>query len=152
MSQPDIIRGTYFVLALGDGNDMGETFDPLCGITTRQFQIVNNTTDQFTRDCDYPENVPIRRLIVTGKQWSLSGNGSLNRANIEDILGADGVTKNYRFFWTEPADDAGIYAGYFEGPAILTNITIDGNDDAYAQLSLQIESDGQWTFTPTAGS
>lgn len=151
MSQPDIIRGTYFILAMGDGQTPTETFDPLCGLTTRQFQSQNNTSDQFIRDCDSPEDVPIRRLIVTGKQWSISGNGSLNRANIQDILAADGVTKNYRFYWTEPDADE-VFAGYFEGPAILTNITIDGNDDAYAQLSLQIESDGQWVFHPTAGS
>ena len=152
MAQPDIIRGTYFILALGDGGTPTETFAALCGLTTRQIQIQNNTTDQFIRDCADPEDVPIRRLIVTGKQWSLSGSGALNRANVADMLAAEGTTKNYRFYWTEPADDAGIYAGYFEGPAIATNITIDGNDDAYAQISMQIESDGEWTFTPTAGS
>lgn len=152
MSQPDIIRGTYFVLALGNGGTPTETFAALCGIDTRQFQYQANTSDQFTRDCDDPEDVPIRRLIVTGEQWSLSGSGSLNRANIATIEAAKGTTKNWRFYWTEPADDAGIYAGYYEGPAILTNVTIDGNDTAYAQISLQIESDGQWTFTPTAGS
>lgn len=150
MAQPDIIRGTYFILALGNGGGP-ETFDPLCGITTRQFTYQANTTDQFVRDCADPEDVPIRRLIVTGEQWSLSGSGSLNRADIEDIEAAKGTTKNYRFYWTEPDGDE-VYAGYYEGPAILTNVTIDGNDDAYAQISLQIESDGQWTFTPTAGS
>lgn len=151
MSQPDIIRGTYFIVAMGDGGDPSEDFNPLCGITTKQFTYQANTSDQFTRDCDAPEDVPIRRLIVTGEQWSLSGNGSLNRALVADIEAAKGLTKNYRFYWTEPAGDT-VYAGYYEGPAILTNVTIDGNDDAYAQLSVQFESDGQWTFTPTAGS
>lgn len=151
MALPDIIRGTYFILAMGNGATPTETFNPLCGITTRQFQAQSNTTDQFIRDCADPEDIPIRRLIVTGEQWSLSGNGSLNRAQIDDIIAAKGLTKNYRFYWSEPADDV-VYAGYFEGPAILTNFTIDGNDDQYSQLSVQIESDGAWTFTPTAGS
>lgn len=150
MSQPDIIRGTYFILAMGDGEEV-ETFNPLCGITTRQFTYQANTTDTFIRDCADPEDVPIRRLIVTGEQWSLSGNGSLNRADVEDIEAAKGTTKNYRFYWTEPTGDE-VYAGYYEGPAILVNATIDGNDDNYAQMSMQFESDGQWTFTPTAGS
>lgn len=151
MSLPDIIRGTYFVLAVGDGAEPTEQFQALCGITTRQFQIQNNTADQFIRDCEEPEDVPIRRLIVTGKQWSLSGNGTLNRAQFEDILAAEGVTKNWRFYYTEPANDE-VYRGYFEGPALLQNVTIDGNDEAYGQLSVQIESDGQWTWYPTAGS
>ena len=151
MAQPDIIRGTYFILALGDGATPTETFNPLCGIITRQLTYQANTSDQFTRDCADPEDVPIRRLIVTGEQWSLSGSGQLNRANIDDIEAAKGITRNWRFYWTEPADDE-VYRGYYGGPAILTNITIDGNDDNYAQISIQIESDGQWTFTPTAGS
>lgn len=151
MSQPDIIRGTYFILALGDGATPTETFDPLCGLTTRQLQYTANTSDQFIRNCADPEDIPFRRLIVTGEQWSLSGNGTLNRANIADIEAAKGQPRNFRFYWTEPANDE-VFAGYYEGQAIITGITIDGNDDAYAQLALQIESDGLWTFTPTAGS
>lgn len=151
MSQPDIIRGTYFILALGNGGSPTETFTPLCGITTRQFKAQANTSDQFTRDCATPEDVPIRRLIVSGKQWSLSGNGTLNRAQIEDIMAAHAVTKNWRFYWTEPANDE-VYRGYFEGPAIMNDFTIDGNDDAYAQLSVSIESDGEWVWHPTHGS
>jgi hypothetical protein len=151
MSQPDIIRGTYFILAMGDGADPTENFDPLCGITTRQYVSQTNTTDQFTRDCADPEDIPIRRLITTGRQWSISGSGSLNRSDVERILAAEGVTKNYQFYWTEPEGDE-VYAGYFEGAAKLVNITIDAGDDQFAQISLQIESDGEWTFTPTAGS
>lgn len=149
--RPDIIRGTYFVLALGDAAAPTENFDPLCGITTRQFTYQANTTDQFTRDCADPEDVPVRNLIVTGEQWSLSGDGSLNRAQIADIEAAKGTPRNYRFYWTEPDDDE-VFAGYYEGRAVLTNVTIGGNDDNFATLSVQIESDGEWTFTPTAGS
>lgn len=151
MAQPDIIRGTYFILALGDGLTPTETFSALCGLTARQISYQANTSDQFIRDCADPEDVPIRRIIVTGEQWSLSGNGTLNRADVASIEAAKGITRNYRFYWTEPTGDT-VYAGYYQGPAILTNVTIDGNDDAYAQISVQIESDGAWTFTPTAGS
>lgn len=151
MAQPDIIRGTYFVLSMGDGGSPTENFTALCGIKTRDFTAQANTTDNFTRDCADPEDVPIRRLIVTGKQWSLTGDGDLNRANIDTIIAAIGVTKNYRFYWTEPTDDE-VFAGYFEGPAIMVNHKIGGNDDAYATLSIQMESDGEWAFHPTAGS
>jgi hypothetical protein len=150
MAQPDIIRGTYFVLAMGDGQEV-ESFTALCGINTRTFTDQVNTTDQFTRDCADPENIPIRRLITTGRQWSLSGEGSLNRAQIEDIIEAQGVTKNYRFYYTEPADDE-VYRGYWEGPAKIVNRTITGADENFATISLQIESDGEWVWYPTAGS
>ena len=146
MSKPDIVRGTYFVLALGDAGDP-ETFTALCGITSRSFQYTANTNDRFIRDCAEPEDVPIRRAIVTGEQWQLSGSGSLNRENIADILAAKGQPKNWRFYWTEPADDA-VYQGYFEGQAILSSINITGDDEDYAQISVEITSDGEFVFTP----
>jgi len=145
MAQPDIIRGTYFALSMGDG-EVSETFTPLCGINTRSFTQQANTSDTFIRDCADPEDVPIRRLIVTGKQWSLSGEGQLNRAQLDDITTAFGVTKNYRFIFTEPSDDE-VFQGYFEGPAILVNQAITGGDEEYATMSLQFESDGEWTWT-----
>jgi hypothetical protein len=151
MARPDIIRGTYFILAMGDGATPTESFNALCGITTRTFTDQVNTSDVFTRDCADPEDIPIRRLLTTGEQWSLSGEGQLNRSQLETILAAKGVTKNYRFYYTEPADDE-VFRGYFQGAAKLVNITINGNDEEFGGISLQIESDGEWTFTPTAGS
>lgn len=151
MAQPDIIRGTYFVLAMGNGATPTEVFTALCGITTRTFTYQANTNDQTTRDCADPADVPIRRLIVTSEQWSLSGEGVLNRSQLEDILAAKGQPKNYRFYYTEPSDDE-VYRGYFEGQAILVNITITGGDDEFATISLQFESDGEFVWIPTAGS
>lgn len=151
MAQPDIIRGTYFVLAMGDGQSPTETFTALCGISTRTFTDQINTNDQFTRDCADPEDAPIRHLIRTGRQWSLSGEGSLNRDQLDTMIAAQGVTKNYRFYYTEPADDE-VFRGYWQGPAMLVNTTVNGNDDNFATISLQIESDGEWVWTPTFGS
>lgn len=151
MARPDIIRGTYFILAMGDGATPTEAFTALCGISTRTYTSQTNTSDVFTRDCDDPEDIPIRRLITTGRQWSLAGEGQLNRAQLQDLLDAEGVTKNYRFYYTEPTDDE-VFRGYFQGAAKLVNITINGNDEDFAGLSVQIESDGEWTWTPTAGS
>lgn len=151
MAQPDIIRGTYFVLALGDAQTPTESFVALCGITTKTFTRQANTNEVFTRDCDDPEDEPIRRLIVTGKQWSLSGEGTLNRSDLERLYAAWAKTRNYRFYFTEPADDE-VYRGYNQGPGIMVTITETGGDTEHATISLQIESDGQWDWIPTAGS
>jgi hypothetical protein len=145
MAQPKIIRGTYFSLLMGNGAGP-EVFTALCGISTRSFTAAVNTNDQFTRDCADPEDVPIRRAIVTGKQWDLTGEGVLNRENLEDIMAAQAVTKNYRFLFTEPTDDE-VYQGYWSGPAILTNVQITGEDESFATLSITLVSDGEWTFT-----
>jgi hypothetical protein len=146
MAQPDIIRGTYFVLGVGNGGSP-ETFTALCGISTRTFRHSHNTSPQFTRDCALPISVPIQRLIVTGESWSLSGNGDLNRTQLSVLQTLDdGQTHNFRFYYTEPAGDLH-YQGYYQGPAIITSLEITGNDSQYGTIAISLESDGQWTFT-----
>jgi hypothetical protein len=145
MAQPSIIRGTYFSLMARTATGP-DVYTALCGISTRSFTAGVNTNDQFTRDCADPEDVPIRRAIVTGKQWDLSGEGTLNRANLETILGLQAITENYRFVFTEPADDE-VYQGHWTGPAILTNIAITAEDESFATISITLVSDGEWTFT-----
>lgn len=145
MAQPDIIRGTYFSLMLGNAGSP-ETFTALCGITTRNFTQQANTNDQFTRDCALPEDVPIRRLIVTGKQWSLSGDGVLNRANLATIQAAWSVVRNWRYLFTEPANNL-VYQGYYAGAAIMTNFQINSEDNNFAQISISLESDSAWAWT-----
>lgn len=145
MAQPDIIRGTYFVLMQGDGGGP-ETFVGLCGITTRDFTGQVNTNDVFIRDCADPENVPVRRVIATGKQWDLSGEGTLNRAQLADIQAALGVIGNWRLVFTEPTDDL-VYQGYWAGAFMLNNLKITSSDENFATISIQLVSDGEVEFT-----
>jgi hypothetical protein len=146
MAQPDIIRGTYFSLMLGDGGGP-ETFAALCGITTKNFVHQQNTNDVFTRDCADPENRPVRRVSVTGEQWDLTGNGVLNRANLATIQAADdGNPHNWRYLFTEPATDE-VFQGYYAGPGVITRFEITGDDPNFATIAITIASDGQWTWT-----
>lgn len=151
MAQPDIVRGSYIDIMIGNGAGP-EVFSIVCGLTTRTFTEQVNTSDTFVADCADPEDVPIRRLIPTGKQWSISGEGRYNRAQASVLRDAMGVTKNYRFIVSEPDSDA-VDAGYYEGPAMLTNRQIGGSSGesgAFASSSLQIESDGEWTWHDAA--
>lgn len=144
MAQPNIIRGTYFLLSKGDGGSP-ETFPPLCGITTKTFRGQTNTNDVFTRDCADPEEKPVRRIIATGRQWSISGNGVLNRDNIALLQAGLSEIANYRFLWTEPADDE-VFAGYWEGAFMLTQFEEAASDDGFATISISLESDGLVEF------
>lgn len=146
MAQPDIIRGTYFSLMLGDGATPTEVFTALCGITTRSFTGQVNTNDVFTRDCAVPTDVPVRRIIATGKQFDLSGEGTLNRANLEVLWAELGVISHWRYLFTEPTDDE-VYQGYWEGSFMLTNFQVTAEDENFANISLQMASDGDVAFT-----
>jgi predicted secreted protein len=147
MAQPKILRGTRFSLMAGDGGSP-ETFTALCGITTRTFTHRRNTNDQYTRDCADPDDVPIRNLIVTGEAWTLSGTGVLNRDNLEFLQSLDdNQPHNFRYIFTEPATDL-VYQGFYAGAGIITSFEITGGDDNFATISITIESDGAWAFTP----
>lgn len=144
MAKPDVVRGQYVNLMLGNGAGP-EVFEMVCGLTTRSFTEQVNTSDQFVRDCADPDDVPVRVLNVTGKQWDLSGSGLMNRAQLADLRGAVGVRKNWRMDFDEPADDE-VYAGAYTGPAVLTQLAVGATDGELVSVDLTIASDGEWAF------
>lgn len=151
MAQPAIVKGTYLDILLGDGNVAPgpEVFAPICGLTTRSFTQQGNTNDVFIPDCADPEDVPVRRLVPTGVQWDLAGEGLYNLDQEDEIRGAFMVTRNYRFRIARPAGSvAG--TGYWGGPGMLTNIQLGGNAGGgeFGTASVAIASDGEWIWTP----
>jgi hypothetical protein len=147
MAAPAIVRGTYFDIAMGNGAGP-EVFSIICGLRARTFTAQVNTTDSFVADCADPEDVPIRRLIATGKQWSIAGDGLANRSQADSIRAALGVTKNYRYVQSEPSGD-NIDDGWWEGPGMMSNLQFTGSSGEsgqFAGVSLQIESDGEWVW------
>lgn len=150
MSRVNNLRGTNVTILLGDGGDPVEAFDVLCGITTKSLTSTTNTTDAFNRDCEDPDDVPVRELIATGRQWSLRGSGQMNRDNIADLDDAEGQVRNYRFFIGAKPGEAAALNGYYGGPGMLVTKTINGDDGGYVGVDIAIESHGQWTWTPVA--
>lgn len=150
MSRVNNLRGTNVTILLGNADGPPETFDVLCGVTTKSLTSTTNTADSFNRDCADPDDIPVRELIATGRQWSLRGGGQMNRDNIADLDAAEGVVKNYRFFIGAKPGETGALNGYYGGPAMLTTKTITGDDGGYVGVDLTIESAGEWTWTPVA--
>lgn len=148
MARPNTLRGTYITILMGDGATPTEAFDVLCGITTKSFTDQVNTQDSFVRDCADPDDVPVREIIASGRQWTITGSGSMNRDNIADIDAAVGEIKNYRFFIGKKTGETGTpLNGYYSGQAMLTRRVINGDDGAYAGVDITIESHGAWAWT-----
>ena len=150
MALPDIVKGTYLDMLLGNAAEP-EVFAPICGLTTRSFTHQVNTNDTFVPDCADPEDVPKRRLVPTGEQWDLSGDGLYNLAQGDAIRGATGVTRNYRFRIGRPAGSV-VGTGYWAGPAMLTNAQYGGNtgNGEFGSISVAVASDGEWEWVPPA--
>lgn len=149
MAIPDIVKGAYVDILMGDGATP-EVFSPICGITTRNFTKQVNTNDVFVPDCADPEDIPVRRVNPTGRQWDLSGEGLLNLANWQALDAAVGVTGNFRFRISRPSPTT-TDTGYYEGPAMITNMQIGGvvGGGEFATVALTIASDGEWDLTDT---
>ena len=145
MSVPNVIKGQYLNILLGDGGGP-ELFKIVCGITTRSFTDQVNTGDVYIRDCAAPENIPVRKVNVTGQAWDMSGSGYLNRAQQAVVFAAIGVTKNWRFDMAQPSTDL-VYGGHWDGPAVLQQIKLGATDGDLVAIDLTIKSDGPWAFT-----
>lgn len=145
MSRPAIVRGSYISIAVEDADNPG-TFLALCGLNTKNFVYQKNSSDEFIADCADPEDVPVRALNITGRQWDISGDGYHNRTQaglLRDLMD-EGSSRTFRFVMAEPAADA-IDDGYWEGPAQLMNLNI-GAGTGRATSAVAIASDGEWVW------
>jgi len=147
MSVPSIVKGTYLDVMVEQTPGMAD-YVRLCGLTTKNFTYQKNSNDIFIPDCDDPEDVPTRRLNITGRQWDLAATGYYNRAQaalIRELI-EEGSPRSFRFAVGEPATDV-VDAGYWEGPAQLMNLQFGGPAGGeYSTLDLTIASDGVWEW------
>lgn len=147
MARPKVIRGTYLNILMGNGAGP-EVFSPVCGATTRSITDAVNTSDDFSRDCAIPDDVPTRNIIATGRHWDLSFSGVLNRTQLLLLRTAVGLVQNYRFELAQPSGDVvATGGGYYGGAAMLTSLVVTGDDGGNATISGTILSNGPWVWT-----
>jgi hypothetical protein len=144
MSQPDTLRATYVDVVVEDPASSG-TFVQICGLTTKSFNDVINSSDVYVPDCGNPEDIPERRVNITGRQRDISGEGLYNRAQAALLRTLKGQRRNYRFVFGEPSSE-GIDSGYWEGPAILLTTTQNATGAENVTSSMAWASDGEWNW------
>ncbi|KQX18421.1 MULTISPECIES: phage tail tube protein [unclassified Sphingomonas] len=132
------LKSTRVYLAMGDGADP-EVFSALCGITTKGFQQTRATNDTTDWDCADPDASPITIRDMGAKDWSMTGSGLLARSLLADVQAAfdAGNPTNFRFVFDEPASDE-IVDGYYQGPGIITDFNVTGENGQFVQISITI--------------
>lgn len=148
MSRPKLVKGTYIYLLIGNGLEP-ETFTPLCGARTKNFNHTIDTADDYTPDCADPIDVPSREVRAIGERWDIPFTAVLNRAQLEMLQELEGEPRSYRFAITEPDDDV-VYSGYYTGQGLLTGLNIIVDNGINARVEGTIESDAGWVFIPSA--
>lgn len=147
MSVPSIVKASYFTVAVEDVPGSGN-YTLLCGLTTRSFADQVSTSETTVRDCMDPEAAPFAIRNVTSRAAEISGNGNYNRAQGALLRSIIGKSLNYRFIMGEPGLDA-VDQGYYQGRFVFSNMTISGDDGAYATAQMTFQSDGPYAWTAT---
>lgn len=142
MSEPQTIE--FALIKIGDGATPTEVFTAICGITTTGLNRVAQTTDRYVRDCQAPATPPNRRVKVTGRSWTVSGNGYYNQAQQSIIEAAIGLKKNYKLVALD--DDGTTELGTWSGAGVMTSANLGTTENDLGTISLTIESDGAWTY------
>lgn len=139
MTYPTKIKGTKVGLGLGDGGSP-ELFPIVCGITTKGLQRTRATNDQTDWDCGDPDAPPITVRDVGAGDWTMSGSGVVNVDNLDDVEAAYDTNKNWQLFFMGAGTTV---IRSYTGNAIMTDLTINGVNGQFADISLTLAGNGE---------
>ena len=145
MAQPKTLTFGSFLVEIEDPATPG-TFVAPCGFTDRSLEIKAETATTAVPDCDTPDAPVWNATSVKALSASVSGQGVLSLLGLKkwrdwSLSGGD---RNVRVHVNQALANGG---GYYMGPAVLTSLKHDGTFGEKCKLSVQIESDGLWTWT-----
>lgn len=143
MSVPNTIQ--LSVISIGDGAPT-EAFTDICGINATGFNQTAQTNDRYIRDCATPTAVPLRQVKVTGKSWTLTGNGYYNTDQQSIISAAVAVRHNYKMRVYDD-DVAATLLGTWAGAGVLTSADMGTSENDLGTIQLTIVSHGAWAYT-----
>lgn len=140
MARPQTIKFGDFKVFLG--NDDATVFTAPCGFTQKALTISADVATENIPDCDDPDAPAWTGRNVTSLSASVSGSGVL-AAESYDV-------------WVERMTDAVSFPvrvqvgdlGWWQGLAILSNITHTANLGPKVEASVSLDSDGEWVWTP----
>jgi hypothetical protein len=135
MTKPVPVKGRYLDIAFGDGADP-EVFTKICGLKNWELSQSWATAFEDTiYDCADPEDVGEVVREVGASDWSITGSGLYNPAQIVAVEGLYGAVHNFRFI---QSNKAGQPKFYWEGQGFITTSTISGTDTEMTQLATTI--------------
>lgn len=151
MAKPRTLPFGNFKVYLGDGGGP-ETFSVPCGFTKDSLKLASQTSSTVVPDCDDPDAAAWEEKAVSSLSAQVQGSGVLAMAALATwrawFLSA--ASKNVRIMFDDTGANGG---GYFQGAAILTDLSFDADRTANGgrtQISVTIDNDGEWTWVDNA--
>lgn len=150
MSAPTTFQ--YAVVKVGDGGSP-ETFTTICGIQTTGFNDTVETAKKAIRDCAAPATPPEQKVTVLSRGRQLTGSGLYNTAQvalINSLLANPATFHLVLLDISDPDIPAGTEIGTWAGPGIATAVNLATTENSDATISITIESNGAWAYTPAS--
>lgn len=149
MAQASTIKFGKMAILISDGATPTPNFGAPCGLTTLGMNLNIAKNDTSVPDCADPDLPSWVESEITTQQMVLTGSGVLDRDALADVWQPwwhenSGEEKMVR--WYRNLGDAN--AGYFEGPAILTQYSESGQQGQRYQVQIEITFNGKPTWVP----
>lgn len=134
-------KGRLLLLKVSN-SDTPETFDNLCGISTRNFTINNNLVDTTVPDCASPGSTVVYTGDYGVQTLNFTGDGRFTDDANHTVL-ADAARQ-------QTAINGRVVVpgwGTFEGAILITSYELGGEMEGNMTFSCQITMSGAITFT-----
>lgn len=144
MARPTTIKGSKFLIELGDGAST-ESFDAPCALNTKGINFSAASNEVNVPDCDDPDAAVWIERVVSSLSASVPASGTLALESLEVwrdwFLSA--LEKNIRI---RIVDQNAVQPGYFAMSAILTTFNIGANQGELATIEISADSNGEVTW------
>lgn len=146
MALANTIEGSQILIKVGDGGDP-ETFSHPCLINSaRGLVLTAGTTERAVPDCSDPQLLQWIKRKKNSLSGSINGAGVLHGPNYKDY-----------FNWLKSKDDKNIEicldvlaaegGGKVYGAFHLTTLELNGDNEGFAEVSIQLDSNGELDWT-----
>lgn len=148
MARPSTVKGSKFLIRLGDGEEV-ETFAAPCALTTKGIDFAAETNDFNVPDCDDPDAPTWTERVISALSAGVSGSGTLamESKSIWEAWFLSGLEKNIQVAIDIPEASGG---GYYSMSAVLTAFNIGANQGELATIEVTIQSNGEVVWNDLA--
>lgn len=149
MAAPTTISWHLLKIQLGDGASPTEEFTAPCALRTKGVQMQSQTSEVYLIDCTTPENASWAVRNTIGQSVTITGSGTLDMDDwdVWRAFWENAVSKNVRINFDVAASANG---GYYQGPFLLSNLTLNGSRDdegGLVTVEMELQSAGVLTWT-----
>lgn len=149
MARPTTMKGSQFIIELGDGATPIEVFVAPCALNTKGINFTATANEQNIADCNDPDApMWIERMVQT-LSGDITGAGTLafESYNVWREWFLSGLERNVRARFNDvPAPNGGHYIGSY----ILTAFNTGANQGELATIEVTMMSDGEIAWAAAA--